>query len=101
VNTLHLPIPLPETWPRQTKSALVAATSLAHAALTFARGWCVNSPLERVRLAAECERLRSEVVLLREELRIKDARMHKLEPARRPQYAPVERLASLSRSSYP
>ena len=49
----------------------------------------------RVRLRAENQRLREEVALLREEVRIKDARMARLDPHRRPQYPPTERMAIL------
>lgn len=59
-------------------------------------GWCADSPLRRVRLSAECERLRSEVALLREELRIKDARLALIPARERPQYPPAERLAILA-----
>ena len=50
---------------------------------------------ERIRLKAENERLRGEILLLREEMRIKDARMEQIPPHRRPHYPPVERLAIL------
>ncbi len=89
------PIPLPDAWPEHTKSALLHAVALAHRSLVSMRGWCANSPVARVRLTGENERLRSEVAMLRDELRIKDARMAKLAPARRPQYAPTDRLAIL------
>ena len=44
---------------------------------------------------AQCQRLQQEVALLREELRIKDARMAHLPPHRRPHYPPMERMAML------
>jgi putative transposase len=59
------------------------------------RGWAANSPIHRVRLAAERDRLDSEVALLREEIRIKDARMASLMPHRRPHYQPTDRMAIL------
>jgi hypothetical protein len=68
-------VPLPKGWPRVAKSAIVHAVALAHFVVAHVRGWCVDSPLRRVRLAGECERLRSEVAMLREELRIKDTRL--------------------------
>jgi len=40
-------------------------------------------------------RLDSEVALLREEIRIKDARMAAVAPHRRPHYSPTERMAIL------
>ncbi|HBK80450.1 MAG TPA: hypothetical protein DDZ83_12420, partial [Nitrospinae bacterium] len=48
-----------------------------------------------VRLAAQNERLREECSLLREEIRIKDARMDFITPHRRPRYGPCERMAIL------
>jgi len=69
--------------------------SLAHYAITCARGWAANSINARVRLAAKNDRLQQEAELLREEIRIKDLRMARLDPRRRPYYAPTERMAIL------
>ena len=88
-------IPLPPAWPAHTKSAMIHVIALAHFVLTHVRGWCVNSRIARVRLVAECDILRSEVALLREELRIKDARMGRIPARNRPHYPPHERLAIL------
>jgi len=87
--------PIPKGWTERLSLAFVHATALAHQALVASRGWCVNSPIARVRLAADNDILKSEVALLREELRIKDARAARLLPARRPHYTPEERLAIL------
>jgi hypothetical protein len=46
-----------------------------------------------VRLKGENERLRSELGLLREQMRIKDARLGRIAPANRPHYLPTERLS--------
>src|SRR5439155_27256855 len=54
-----------------------------------------NRASARIRLKEENDRLRQEIGLLREETRIKDARMEQLPPQRRPHYPPVERLAIL------
>jgi len=89
-------VALPKKWPRLAKSAIVHAIALAHLVVTHVRGWCADSPLKRVRLAAECERLRSEVAMLREELRIKDARLTRVPAKNRPHYPPTERLAVLA-----
>ena len=62
-------------WPKSVISAYLSAVALARLALVEARSWCVNSPIARVRLAAENEQLDSEVAMLREELRINDARL--------------------------
>jgi hypothetical protein len=69
------------------------ALALARAVLVTARSRYENSPRERARLTAKAEHLARESAWLREELRIEDARMARIEPSKRPRYAPVERLA--------
>ena len=86
---------LPRTWPEHVKTAFLHAISLAHIALTHARVWCVKSPIERVRLKALLERARCEIGCLKEEIRIKDARMARVPAHRRPHYLPTERMAIL------
>jgi hypothetical protein len=51
--------------------------------LGHARSWTANSLDARVRLTAECNRLQQEVALLHEKIRIKDARIARIEPPRR------------------
>jgi len=75
--------------------AAIHAMSLAHATLTTSRGWVANHWNARVRLKADNDRLRQEVSLLEEELRIKDSRMTRIPPHERPHYPPIERLAIL------
>ncbi len=77
------------------KSGVLHIISLAHFSITHARGWAAKSVSASVRIAAEKDRLHQEIALLREELRIKDARMSVIAPHRRPRYAPTERLAIL------
>ena len=72
-------IPLPRHWPRRVKSAMVQAISLAQYALAYTRSWAVNSPVVRARLKAENDRLKQEIALLNEEIRIKGA-MYEEEP---------------------
>jgi transposase InsO family protein len=88
-------LPLPRSWPRRARSAGVHALSLADLAFTKTPIWAVESLNPRLRLRAELERLRREISLLREEIRIKDARVGRIEPHRRPYYPPSERLAIL------
>ena len=88
-------IPLLSGWPDSIRSAVIYVISLAHYAITCARGWAANSANARVRLAAENDRLDQEIQLLREELRIKDVRMARIDPRRRPYYPPTERMAIL------
>ena len=49
--------------------------SLAQYATVYTRSWAVDSMNGRVRLKAENDRQKQEIALLREEIRIKDARM--------------------------
>ena len=89
------PIPLPKGWKRSIKSAVVQLISLARFAFLHASGSAGSSPNRAQRLAADHNRLDAEVALLREELRLKDARMERIAPQHRPHYAPTERLAIL------
>jgi transposase InsO family protein len=59
------------------------------------RGWAADSMNRSLRERAEADRPQQEIHLLREEIRIKDARMHHLEAQKRPHYPPTERLAIL------
>ena len=70
MSTSPFSVPLPTSWPKHAKAATLQIISLAHFVLTHVRGFAVNSPIHRVRLAAERDRLDSVVVLLREEIRI-------------------------------
>jgi hypothetical protein len=71
------------------------AISLAHFSLTYTRSWAANSWNARIRLKAENDRLRQELALLQEEMRIKDSRMLRVPAQRRPHYPPIKRLAIL------
>lgn len=86
---------LPCDWPGTVRSAVLHAIALARFAIVYSRSWAANSANARVRLAAENNRLKEHVSLLREELRIKDARMGQIAPQRRPHYPPGERMAIL------
>jgi hypothetical protein len=86
---------LPRAWPRLVRSAVVHALGMARVALNTGRGWAADSWNARLQLNAENDRLRQEIGLLLEELRIKDARMGRIPAQRRPHYPPTERLAIL------
>ena len=75
---------LPSRWPQYARSAIVHALALARAALLAAT--------DRVATSVHLEH---ELALLREELRIKRARMERVPPRHRPHYSAVERLAIL------
>jgi transposase-like protein len=90
-----LKIQLPKSWPAKVCAAMLHVVSLAKYAAVYTRSWAADSRSARVRLRADKEQLVQEVMLLREELRIRDARMASLPPHRRPFYPPSERLAIL------
>ncbi len=88
-------LPLPRGWPGHAKAAILNALSLASAAFTIHLGHWMNALSPTARLQAEVERRDTEIGLLREELRIKDARMASIPPKRRPHYKATDRLAIL------
>ncbi len=88
-------IHLPKGWQGCVKSAVIYTIALAHYAIVYARAWAADSINARVRLAAENDRLHEECALLREEIRLKDARMAQIVPQRRPHYGLHERMAIL------
>jgi len=77
-------ISLPKGWPSYVKSGVLHIISLAHFSVIYARSWAAKSVSARVRIAAQNDRLHQEIALLREELRIKDARMCGIAAHRRP-----------------
>ena len=81
-------IPLPKDWTGNVRSAVLHVIGLAQFATAYTRSWAGNSPNERMRLKAENDRLEAEVAQLKEEIRIKDARMLRLDSRKRPQYPP-------------
>ena len=89
------PVPLPRFWSRRVRSAVIHVVSLAQASLAASRGWASESLNTSLRRRAEIDRLQQEIRLLREEIRIKDARMQHLDPQKRPHYPPTARLTIL------
>ena len=88
-------IPLPKSWPKRVRSAMLHVVSLAQYATVYTRSWAANSANARVRLQVELQKAEQDAALLRAEMRIKDARMTSIAPHRRPQYQPAERMAIL------
>lgn len=72
--------PLPRGWPRRVRSAVIHTISLARTSVTHTRSWTANHYNARIRLNAENDRLRGEILHLREEGWIKDARMDQIPP---------------------
>ena len=58
-KTLSL-IPLPKEWNSRVKSAVLQVLALSQYALASSRSWAVDGRNQRVRLQAECDRLRQE-----------------------------------------
>ncbi len=75
-------IQLPHTWNGHVRTAMLHVLSLAQYATVYTRSWAVDSMNGRVRLRAENDRLQQGMALMREELRIKDARMARIPPPR-------------------
>ncbi len=86
---------IPKSWPKNIKSTVLQVISLAHYAITYAGGWAANSINARVRLHAKLNTAIEEIAKLHEELRIKDSRMARIDPQKRPHYPAVERMAIL------
>ena len=93
-TTSALPL-LPRGWTKIVRSAVVQAISVASLALTHAWSRAATASSPRRRLQAQLDRLRTEVALLREELEIKDARLNRVPPRKRPHYEPVQRMRIL------
>jgi transcriptional regulator with XRE-family HTH domain len=87
--------PKPRNWPASVKSTVLHAISLAQYSLAYVHGWAADSRNARIGLKAKLDRANREIALLREEMRIKDARMKHLSPHERPHYPPVERMSIL------
>jgi len=94
-NSVSHSLPLPPGWPRRVRSAVVQVISLTRTSLALTQGWASESMNGQLRRQAERERLQQEIHLLREEIRIKNARMEQLEAHRRPHNPPTQRLAIL------
>ncbi len=88
-------IPLPRAWTKTVRSSVLHAISIAFAALTRAWGSAATSPRHTTRLQAELDRAKTEIALLNEELAIKNDRLGRVPPRRRPHYRPTDRMRIL------
>jgi hypothetical protein len=88
-------LPLPTGWTKTVRVAMLHVIALAQFSLACVEARLARRKSCRRRLRSEHNRLRPEVELLREEQRIKDARMSRLAPQKRPHYLPMERMAIL------
>jgi transposase InsO family protein len=87
-------IPLPEDWPGHVRTGILHVVSLAQVALTDARARAKKRGVV-ARLRAKVEEQAEGISLLKEELDLKDLRMSRMKPRRRPHYRGVERLRIL------
>ncbi|MBL8743031.1 MAG: DDE-type integrase/transposase/recombinase [Myxococcales bacterium] len=87
-------LPLPTGWSETVKTALLQVSALARVAILDVRAGFATGPKD-AKTAARIAALETEVGQLREELRIKDARMARLDPRKRPHFAADDRLAIL------
>ena len=78
-----LSVRLPKSWSQCVRSSVLHVISLAQYATAYTRSWAADSSNRRLRQKAELERLTAMISLLREEIRIKDARMERIPPHRR------------------
>ncbi len=86
-------IRLPKNSSDCVRSAVVHVISLARFALLAAENCANRGRSAKPHRPSQCSRLKQEIALLREELRIKDGRMGRIAPHRRPHYTPTERMA--------
>ncbi len=80
-------LPVPKNWNQRIKSAILHALSLARSSFTGALAELSVHRRARDRILAENERLKAELRLRNEELRLKDARMGRVPARRRPHYS--------------
>ena len=88
-------IPLRIGWKKHMRSAVLHVISLAQYTTIHTWGWTAGSSNKRVRLKAELDRANQEIALLREELRIKDPCVVRIDSHRRPHCPPPDRMAIL------
>ncbi len=92
-------LPLPKAWKQSIKSAVICTLSLAFKTITLALGHLSDSNHPPVRMGAQLKRLKMENAQLKEMMAIKDARMSRLDPKRRPYYSPTELMRILESKS--
>ncbi len=83
---------LPRGWTDSIRSAVLNIVVLVRIATPAAREFLIQ---EGDVVHAKLFRLEAEVAMLRQELRIYGTRMRRIDPHRRPQYPPAERMAIL------
>jgi hypothetical protein len=84
--------PLPMNWHACARHAVLNVIGIVRIAMLAGREALITNGGVR---EARIHQLESEVAMLREELRIIGTRMQRIDPHRRPQYTPIERMAIL------
>jgi len=84
------PIPLPKGWSKTARHAVLNVIGIVRVAMLAGREYLIQQGDVPT---AHIHRLKTEVALLREELRILGSRWARIDPQRRPQYSAVERMA--------
>ena len=85
-------LPLPKNWTETVRHAVLNVIGIVRIAMLAGREFLIQ---EGDVPSAQIHRLETDVALQREELRIVAARMKRIDPHRRPQYLPAERMAIL------
>ena len=85
----------PRTGRNTLPSRWCVPAPLGRAVVTQVRSWAINSPLERIRLRADCERLTTLVAQQQEELGLLRMRFERVPSKSRPHFTPPERLRVL------
>ena len=85
-------LPLPKDWTANVRHAVLNVIGIVRIAMLSGREFLIQEDKPHV---AQVHRLETEVAMLREELRIKGERTRRIDPHRRPQYRPIERMAIL------
>ena len=85
----------PGAWPRSVRLALEAIVTVMTNAYMMARSRAAGSPSKTVRLMAEIDDLKWRNALLERELAAQRCRLAPMDPARRPQFLPENRVQLL------
>jgi len=85
-------LPLPKDWTANVRHAVLNVIGIVRIAMLTGREFLIQEDKPHL---AQVHRLETEVAMLREELRIINARTSRIDPHQRPQYLPTERMAIL------
>ena len=86
---------IPKGWKKSIKSGMINAISLARYVAGRTRGEAAKQTDPATRSGAKLDQYEEEIMLLLEEIRIKDTRWDPIPAHQRPRYTPIERLAIL------